>query len=634
MKTLTLAAFGAALLASAKAAVVEQWWNVEWVDNVNPDGLQPRRVIGVNGTWPPPLININSSDVFRIHVTNKLGDGRGTALHSHGMFFNGTNYDDGAAGITQCTIPNDASYTYEVLNSPSSPNGTQKQWGTFWTHAHHMGQYVDGLRTASIIHPDTPATQAYQVDGDYTVVMGDWYHDDHDALRAEFMNSKNPTGAEPVPDSSVVYFARSSNRTGEAAWLPGFNEDAVMPFQPGKTYRLRLINMSALAMFQFWIDGHDIKVIEADGVDTQEYPVDRLTLSVAQRYSVIVTARNETSQNWKMHVNMDPVMFDAVPDELKLNVTATIQYNSTTNLFGPEETRDYDDMIDDSLLVPFYPEPASPADVSHDLNVWFDTRADGINYAAFNNVSFIMPQTPSLYTALSMNDQVTDAAIYGPDSNAIVTKHLDMVQLVIYNWDANAHPFHLHGHQFQIVKKTMDTLSDDPAVNPPLNETALSTGNPMRRDTVTVPSGGAAYLRFRSDNPGAWLMHCHIDFHLTAGLALVVIESPDFIESRNGPGFNALKTQAQSFCSAQGYSATGNAGGKNSTTDFGTLPRETAFLETGWTGKAIGSVVGCAITALIGLATVVFYGTRKGEEDEAEEDARENEADGGEAQRS
>lgn len=615
----------AALATVVKAALIEQWWIVEWVDNINPDGLQARRVIGVNGSWPPPLINVNSSDIFKIHVTNKLDAGRGTALHSHGMFFNGTNFYDGAASITQCLIPNNSTYTYEVLNSSKSPNGTAQQWGTFWTHAHYSGQYVDGLRTPAIIHADTTATQAYQVDGDYTVVMGDWYHEEHDALAAEFMNSKNPTGAEPVPDSSVVYFARTSNISSDAQILSGFNEDVVLPFQPGKTYRIRLINVSALAMFQFWIDGHDMRIIEADGVDTKEYPIDRVTISVAQRYSILVTAKSDSTQNWGVHINMDPVMFDSVPKDLKLNVTATVQYNnSSAATRGAEETRDYDTMIDDSLLVPFYAKPSYSADVSHDLNVWFDERADGVNYAAFNNVSFIMPQTPTLYTALSMSSQSTDAAIYGPDSNVIITKHLDMVQIVIYNWDANAHPFHLHGHQFQIVKKTSDALSPDPAINPQINETALATGNPMRRDTVTVPSGGAAYLRFRSDNPGAWLLHCHIDYHLTSGLALVVLDSPERIPERIAPG---LDTSAYAFCSAQGVSTIGNAGGKNSTTDFGTIPSTVAFLVTGWTKEAIGSVVGCAITAAIGLFTVVFYGM--GEKDEGkgggEHDDEENE---------
>ena len=51
--------------------------------------------------------------------------------------------------------------------------------------------------------------------------------------------------------------------------------------------------------------------------------------------------------------------------------------------------------------------------------------------------------------------------------------------------------------------------------------------NPPRRDTVTVPSGGYVAVAFRPDNPGVWLVHCHISWHASAGLALqMVIDSP------------------------------------------------------------------------------------------------------------
>ncbi|PWN26507.1 putative Fer1-iron transport multicopper oxidase [Jaminaea rosea] len=611
----TLLVAAVSLLSAANAAKVEQWWNVGWVENQNPDGLPARRVIGVNGTWPPPILNINSSDSLTIHVKNQLNDGMGTALHSHGMFFNGTGYYDGAVGITQCPIPPNESFSYEVHNSPKSPAEAAKQWGTFWTHGHSMGQYVDGLRTASIIHADTAETQAHKYDEDYTILMADWYHATHDILMEQFMTDRNPTGAEPIPDSSVIYFAHTSNNSATPTLVPGFNEDAKLQFQPSKTYRLRLINMSALAMFQFWIDGHEMRIIEADGVDTQEFPIDRISLSVAQRYSILVTAKNTTDTNYGMHINMDPVMFDTVPDSLKLNVTSLIEYNDKAGTpVAAEETRDYDDMIDDTLLVPYYPEPSYPADTSHDLNVWFDVRADGKNYAAFNNISFVFPETPSLLTQTTMGSAALEPAAYGPSSHAIVTKHGDMVELTIYNWDANAHPFHLHGHQFQIVKKTMDALSDDPTVNPPLNETALSLGNPMRRDTVTVPSGGAAVLRFRSDNPGAWLMHCHIEFHLNAGLALIMIEAPEVVNSKL-----QIDPAVQRHCLADNIAVTGNAAGLNSTTDFGNLKKEAKFIISGWTKEAVGSVVGCAITAALGLAVVVYFGLSQGEEQEDKE---------------
>lgn len=73
-------------------------------------------------------------------------------------------------------------------------------------------------------------------------------------------------------------------------------------------------------MFYVWLDGHDMSIIEADGTDTDAYPVDHVSLSVAQRYSVLVTARNDTNSNFLFHANFDSSMFDTVPDDLQLSM--------------------------------------------------------------------------------------------------------------------------------------------------------------------------------------------------------------------------------------------------------------------------------------------------------------------------
>jgi hypothetical protein len=62
----------------------------------------------------------------------------------------------------------------------------------------------------------------------------------------------------------------------------------------------------------------------------------------------------------------------------------------------------------------------------------------------------------------------------------------------------------------------------------------LKTNNPIRRDTATLPAGGYLVLAFRSNNPGAWLMHCHIPFHVSAGLGVQFIERISEIGQGNG----------------------------------------------------------------------------------------------------
>lgn len=133
-----------------------------------------------------------------------------------------------------------------------------------------------------------------------------------------------------------------------------------------------------------------------DGVDTAELPVDFLPLSAAQRYSVLVTARNDTTSDWKVHASMNPAMFDRVPDDLQLNVTSRISYAAQPQAFGAETIFEEFPYFDDLRFAPIQQEAMAPADVVHNLTVVFDTYADGENHASFNGVSCV----PSWRTSL------------------------------------------------------------------------------------------------------------------------------------------------------------------------------------------------------------------------------------------
>ena len=67
----------------------------------------------------------------------------------------------------------------------------------------------------------------------------------------------------------------------------------------------------------FYIDGHDMKIIEVDGTDVQPFDIDVINIAVAQRYSILVTARNDTSANFAVHADFDTTMFDTIPDALQ-----------------------------------------------------------------------------------------------------------------------------------------------------------------------------------------------------------------------------------------------------------------------------------------------------------------------------
>ncbi|KAI0634793.1 Fet3 protein [Trametes polyzona] len=608
MKWSALALLSAA--APTLAAVHEIWWNITYVEDANPDGLQPRRVIGINGTWPPPPIDVTTNDMLLVHATNSIDEP--TSLHHHGMFFNSTSWMDGAVGVSQCGIPKGSTFDYVV------PINSSGQWGTYWVHAHASGQYVDGLRAPVVIHPEK---EVHSYDEEFTVVLGDWYHDQHADLLKQFISIANPGGAEPVPDSALIYFAQNGTYLGPKAGTSpdpvtgavGFNENATLPFQPGKTYRLRIVNTSAFAAFFFWIDGHDMRIIEADGVDVEESPIDLISVTVAQRYSVLVTARNDTNANWAIHANMDVDMFDTVPPALNPNVTSSITYDASKSLTDLGFVDEYHD-VDDLALVPVQAVPLPPADRTIELEVLFDTMDDGTNHAMFNMVTYNSPLVPTIMSEMSLGENATVATAYG--TNGFVLNHLEVVDIVLKNGDAGKHPFHLHGHQMQLVGRSQDYTSDDPELNPPLNN---SQPNPMRRDTVQVPSMNSVTLRVVADNPGAWFFHCHIEWHLEVGLAVVFIEAPTVAQQRDGiPQFMFDQ------CEALGKPVSGNAAGHASATDLSGLAVGPFPQNNGWHARGIGAMFGCVLTATIGMASVTWY-TLGGHisEEEMEHEARE-----------
>ncbi|KAI9460784.1 Fet3 ferroxidase [Boletus coccyginus] len=605
-----------ALATPTLAAVQEVWWNVTYVQDADPDGLFARRVIGINNTWPPPPLSVNTSDSLLVHVTNSLD--APTSLHHHGMFFNATSWMDGAVLVTQCGIPPGQTFDYIV------PVNSSGQYGTYWAHAHASGQYVDGFRTPLVLHP---SNESYHYDEEFTVILGDWYHQEHDVLMQSFISIGNPSGIEPIPDSGLIYFAQDTSYLPPIAGSSpapvtsavGFNENATLPFVPGRTYRLRIINTAAFAAFYFWIDGHEMRIIEADGTDVQEYPTDMLSLSVAQRYSILVQARNDSSSNWMIHADMDTTMFDQVPSTLQTNLTSSITYATGQNVTDLGPVQSYY-MTNDTALVPLDPIPQPVLSQTVELEVAFDTMNDGTNHAMMNGLVYNPPVVPAILSVLTLGENATAQEAYGPYS--IMLNHLDVVDIVVKNSDQGSHPFHLHGHKFQIVNRAQQYDSTDPTLNPPLIE---GQANPMRRDTITIPGGESATLRVVADNPGAWLFHCHIEWHLEAGLAVQFIEAPLQAQER-------AVGQAPSFlyeqCAALGVPQSGNAAGHASATDLSGLPLGPWQQIMGWQPKGILAMTGCVLTAVIGMLTVVWYtmGVKDSEEEIEQEIMRRIEA--------
>ncbi|KAF1835885.1 hypothetical protein BDW02DRAFT_267828 [Decorospora gaudefroyi] len=561
------------LSSTARCATVTYDFDVGWT-YANPDGQRTRPVMGINGQWPIPPIVATKGDQVIVNVKNSLGN-ESTSLHFHGLYMNGTSHMDGVIAVTQCGIPPGSSFTY---------NFTVDQPGTYWYHTHERGQYPDGLRGPLIIHdPEDPHQDLY--DEEIVLTLSDWYHDLMHGLLASFMSVANPSGAEPVPQAALF------NDT----------QDLAVRVEPGKTYLFRMVNMGAFAAQYVWFEEHTMRIVEVDGVYTEPMEADMIYLTAAQRCSVLVTAKNDTSANFAFVGSMDQDLFDAVPDGLNPNVTGWLVYDDSKEKPAPKLI-DAFEPFDDFELVPYDQEELlDRVDHSITLDLKMDNLADGANYAFFNDITYVHPKVPTLYTVLSTGPNATNPIIYGENTNAFVLAQNQVIEIILNNDDPGKHPFHLHGHAFQVITRSPDDAGFyDPANTPEPPST------PMRRDTILVRPNGHTVLRFRSDNPGVWLFHCHIEWHVASGLVATIVESPLAVQAQL---MDSIPSDHWDVCAAAGVPTQGNAAGNvGDLADLRGANVAPGRIPDGFTARGIVALVFSCISALVGLAVIGWYG--------------------------
>lgn len=132
---------------------------------------------------------------------------------------------------------------------------------------------------------------ADKYDEEIVLSLSDWYHEEMRTLIPKFLNKRNPTGAEPVPQNPLL------NDT----------QNLTVSVEPGVRYLVHLVNIGAFAGQYLWFEGHNMTIVEVDGVYTEEASAEMIYVSAAQRYSFLLTTKNDTSQNYAFQSSMDTV---------------------------------------------------------------------------------------------------------------------------------------------------------------------------------------------------------------------------------------------------------------------------------------------------------------------------------------
>lgn len=402
-----------------------------------------------------------------------------------------------------------------------------------------MGQYPDGLRGALIVRDPSPP---FEYDDEFTILLSDWYHKQMPELLDSYQstdNEKNGHGNEPIPDVALI----------------NDSTESTFKVEPNKTYFVHIICVGNWPGHAFLFDDHEMTVVEVDGVWVEPYPVGERNLRVAtgQRMGVLIKTKADASKNYAIWNTMDiNMMFvyenRAIPDGYNPNATAWLVYDESLPLPEPPVLNEFD-FVDDVEFVPVDREPLlEPVNHQIVLNTG-RTVVNNVTRFSVNGKTYMEQQVPTLYTALTVGPEYySNPAVYG-EVNPIVVKNNDVVEVVINNYHNNLHPWHLHGHQFQVLQRS---AVDGGAFN---GYFANVSSTPVRRDTIMVQNFGHTVIRFRANNPGIWLLHCHIEWHVASGLVATIIEAPDKIQGMFTP-LDHLKV-----CNAYGSPSSGNAAG-------------------------------------------------------------------------
>jgi FtsP/CotA-like multicopper oxidase with cupredoxin domain len=428
-----------------------------------------------NGTVPGPELRVTEGDRVRVTLINHLP--AATSIHWHGLRL--PNAEDGVAGVTQDAVPPGGTFSYEfVVKDP----------GTYWYHSHQdtLHQIPLGLYGALVVAP----RQGPVYDRDYAVAFGQ-------------------VGA------------------GDGILANGAAEGLHLAARPGELVRLRLINAALIDMpgtpEDVALVGAPYTVIALDGHDLHApAPLGPQVLPVGtgQRYDLAF--RMPANGQVRLVVAGALTQEDAEATAAAAKGTvATFARGIATAIFGNAKIHHAEAVtlgdgpapaLPDLAGLPTFdlarygtpaPDPVADRagfDVSQDLHI---TAMPGFRDGAFENLQLLNGQT-------------------SPNTAPILVRPGQVVRLRFINETDEYHPMHLHGHIFSVISKNGRRI----------------TGSPVHLDSILVAPHETWEVAFLADNPGLWMLHCHVLIHAAYGLMTMVdyvgVTTPYTMGTRSG----------------------------------------------------------------------------------------------------
>ncbi|KAJ9175944.1 hypothetical protein P3X46_014443 [Hevea brasiliensis] len=502
-----------------------------------------QNVITVNGMFPGPTLEVNNGDTLVVSVVNRAQ--YNVTIHWHGVRQMRTGWADGPEFVTQCPIRPGGKYTYRFT--------IQGQEGTLWWHAHSSWLRAT-VYGALIIHPREGSSYPFTKPNRETpIILGEWWN----ANPIDVVREATRTGGTPnVSDAYTI-----NGQPGDL-YNCSSQDTVIVPIDSGETNLLRVINAAMNQPLFFTVANHKLTVVGADASYVKPFTTTVLMLGPGQTTDVLISGNQQSARYYlaaRAYQSAQNAPFDNTTTtailEYKSAPCAAKNCSSSKPILPPLPA--YNDTATVTAFSNSFRSPNKvlvPTDIDENL---FFTVGLGLNNcppnfnrssqcqgpngtrftASMNNVSFQLPSTFSILQAHQSRVPgvfTTDFPAKPPvqfDYTGNVSRSLwqpvpgtkvyklrygSRVQLVLQDTSIvtpENHPIHLHGYDFYIIAEGFGNF------NPQTDTSKFNLVDPPLRNTVAVPANGWAVIRFVADNPGVWLMHCHLDVHITWGLA-------------------------------------------------------------------------------------------------------------------
>lgn len=528
-------------------------------------GGETGHAVTVNGTVPSPLIRLKEGQNFRAAVTNTLED-EDASIHWHGVLV--PFQMDGVPGVSFPGIKPGETFVYEF---------PIRHAGTFWYHSHSNFHESLGQYGPLIFDPAGP--DPVQYDREHVVVLSDWsfMHPHHILAKLKkqegYFNFQKQTLAgllaadnpeQKMPLRERLMWDRMRMDPTDIADVTGAtytylvngygpSENWTGLFRPGERVRLRFINASAMTVFNVRIPGLPMTVVQADGNNVRPVKVDEFMISVAETYDVVVQptegkaytlvaesvdrsgmGRATLAPRVGMSAEVPPLrprptlgMDDMGMAAMNHGSMAGMRHGSTDGMDhgSMAGTADMDmgnmEMRDESLapadmkvgvgvdMIAMNPQDSAGKpglgleNVGHKVLVYTDL-------VALDRNPDRRPPSRSIEIHLTGNMErfmwSFDGRKYSEIVEPIRFARDERVRVTLVNDTMMQHPIHLHGHFFEVVNG--------------------HSGHYPRKHTVNVLPGTKISFDLTADAPGDWAFHCHLNFHMHAGMFNVVTVRP------------------------------------------------------------------------------------------------------------